>query len=208
MGITPDQLAADAKPRTEVAKICVDGELFSQVQELHRQLVAERQSDDGDVGGSGKAREIEQLLEQAHERTWCFRLRALGTDRWKRLKDEHPPTKQQVKDATDRKERPPEVRDSFWPAAIAACLDAVKKESDGDDAWQQVDWDEDDVAEFTAEWNAAQFAELQASCRLANESGSALPGKDSAFARMLNGDGRSGPQGRSAGLDRSSTGGG
>lgn len=208
MGISPDQLAADAKPRTEVATICVDGELFSQVQEAHRQLVAERQSDEADVGGSGKAREIEQLLEQAQDHTYCFRLKALGVDRWKRLKEEHPPSKQQIKDATDRKQRPPEVRDSFWPEAIAACLDAVKHASEDDDAWQPVDWDSDDVRQFTEQWNAAQFAELQASCRLANESGSALPGKDSAFARTLSTDGKSGQPGQSAGLDLSSMGGG
>lgn len=208
MGSIADQLTADAKPRVEVAKVCVDGELYSRINQLYRQYREEKTAPDADLAGSGVSREIEELLDQAEEHTYHFKFKAIGTDRWKRLKDRHPPKKEDVKEAVERKERPPEVRGSFWAEAIAESLAAVKKASDSDDAWESVDWDEDGVREVTAAWNDAQFAELQLACRSANEAGSQLPGKGSAFARMLNGDERSERPEPSDGLDRSSTGGG
>lgn len=195
-----EQLLADTKPRVAEARICVDGELFLRLQELQRVIIEEDQTGNGDLAASA-ANELEDVLEQAEGRTYEFRCQAIGGAAWRKLKDEHAPSKAKIKEARDKGLRPPTFTDDFWPAAVAASLVAVRK-ADGD--WEDVDWSVEQVEQLTRTWNEAQLNELYAVARIANEAGDALPKRGSAFARALTSSARSGSPETSDGLDRSS----
>lgn len=204
MGDIFEQLLADTKPRTQVATVCVDGGLHVRVNELTRVLFEEKQADLGDMAGSAAGRELEELLSQAEKVTYDFRFASVGADRWQRLKDRHAPDKNKAKALRDRSQQVPEFLDSFWPEAICASLEAVKKAVDGEDGWQPADWNEDKLSEVTKRWNAAQWAELREGCRMANEQGNALPKADSASVQTLIYGASSERREQSDGPDRSS----
>lgn len=196
------EMIAASKPRTQTAKVCVDGELHERVNDLTRQLFEERQAGSDDMGGSTVAREIEELLDEAEGRTYFFRFAAVGRDEWKRLKDTNAPSVTAIKTAREKGRTPPPYTENFWPEAIAASLTQVRKATDPEDAWQDVSWDAAKVREITASWNDAQWKEITAGCEAANEGESTLPSRNSGSVRMLLTGGRSEPQEQSGGPDQ------
>lgn len=208
MGDVFEQILEDTQPRDQVATVCVDGRLFSRLHELEVQILQQRQADTDDMSGSEAARELDELLNRAERCTYKFRFVAIGQDRWKRLKTNHAPTKRQAQDYRERGQAPPEFMPTFWPEAIVASLNAVRKAVDDDESWQPVQWDTDKLGEVTKKWNDAQFRELTAACRLANEEGNTLPSSDSAYVRTLTSGGSFGRREQSDGPDLSSMGGG
>lgn len=179
------EILAAYKPRTQTATVCVDGELFAALNRLAGQVLAEG---DGKVSEADEA-EVEALLTRAEACTYHFRFQAVGAARWRTLKRECGPTDKQVQAARARGLDPLDTAESFWHHALPECLVAIKKATDGDDAWQAVDWDADRLAEFTAGWNAAQYAELVAACQIANEQGNTLPRPGRGYLRELAGRG-------------------
>lgn len=178
-----EEILAAFEPRTQVATVCVDGKLFDALNRLAGQLLAEG---DGKVSEAEEA-EVDALLTRAEACTYHFRFQAVGAKRWRALKREHAPTDKQVQAARARGLDPLDAAEAFWHHALPECLVAVKKATDGDDAWQPVDWDADELAEFTAGWNAAQYAELVAACQIANEKGNVLPRPRLGYLRELAG---------------------
>lgn len=199
------EILTATQPRTQTATVCVDGRLQERLNALAMQVFSDAQTGQDDAAGSDAEREIEALLTQAEQRTYNFRFRSIGGDRWQKLKDDHAPSKEIIKRARDRGLLPPPYDDGFWPEALAASLDAVKKATDDDDAWQAVDWDADKVREVTVAWNSAQREEVQAAARAANEEGNALPKDADTYVQILRTNARSGQRGVSAGRGRSST---
>lgn len=194
-----------SKPRTQTATVCVNGELHERVNLLTRQLIEERQAGTDDMASSQQS-DIEALLDEAEACTYDFKFRAIGHEKWKALRDKHAPSVSAIKSARDKGVRPPETLDSFWPAAIAASLSVMKKATDPDEpeSWQDVDWDADKVREVTADWNDAQWDELVAGCKWANEQGAILPKRSSASVRTLLSGGKSEAPEGSDGPDLSS----
>lgn len=199
-----DDLIEDTAPREQVSTVCVDGALFARLNILSSRLLAEKDSPTEDLSGSDSARELDELLKRAEEKTYQFRFVAIGKDRWRRLEETHAPKKAEAQTFRDRGVPPPRVMPSFWPPAISASLAGVRKGVDDETPWEDVDWDVDKLAEVTKRWNNAQWNELVSGCRLANEEGNTLPKADSAYVRTLVYGGSSGRREESGGLDLSS----
>jgi hypothetical protein len=113
--------AAAAAPRELVARILLRHDL----SELHAEADAELQAliaSHGDEIGNpaliAKKDEVLALEAEIDASLISFRFRALSARDWRVLTAAHPPTKQQK----TANEQATLDEDSFWPAAVAACL--------------------------------------------------------------------------------------
>jgi hypothetical protein len=113
--------AAAAAPRELVARVLLRHDL----SELHAErdaelqaLIAERGDEIGNPEVRAKAAEVLALEAEIDESLVAFRFRALSARDWRVLMAAHPPTKQQK----TANEQATLNEDSFWPAAVAACL--------------------------------------------------------------------------------------
>lgn len=89
-------ILAEVTPVTRTVAVCVRGDLTSAIEELDEQLRALRGED---VMGSAEAKALAEQLEaleaEAAAHTYEFRFEPIGTQRWRKLAGEHPPTEEQ-----------------------------------------------------------------------------------------------------------------
>lgn len=119
--------------------ICLAGKLQADYELAERELAEAEEAPADSLAGNGStviARRIEELREQMKAKTIDFRLRALPRKKWRKLKAEHPPRKDE-EGAVHAEDKWTGVNtETFFPLAIRACLiDPDLDESD----WEVLD---------------------------------------------------------------------
>lgn len=160
--VDADDILAEVTARTMSTWLCTKGHLTEEIQRLERELITARQGDamsnepDRAPEVAARIRDLEDEAKK-HEREFVF----TGVDgkAWSDLKAEHPPTPQQRKQAPGVDRNP----ETFWPAAIAACLTRPSG------------FDAEKVAKLAGVLSSGDWERLVAVCRSVNEGASSTP---------------------------------
>ena len=160
--VDADDILAEVTARTMSTWLCTKGHLTEEIQQLERQLIAAQQHDtmsnepDRAPEVAARIRELEEEAKR-HEREFVFT--GLSQKGWSDLKGQHPPTAEQRKQAPglDRN------HETFWPAAIAACLT------------RPAGFTAEKVAKLADALSSGDWERLVATCRAVNEGASITP---------------------------------
>lgn len=153
--------ARKSKARTEILRVCADGEVTGRIRHLDAAL-AQAQREDRESNKPDRApkiaREIRELEEAAEAATVEITFRGIGDAAWRRLLGEHPPSKDQIRRAReDGVGKPMFNVDTFPQAAVAACIVAI----DGEEC--------EESAETVTEFFEPLPGELARAFRIASE---------------------------------------
>lgn len=119
------KMLADARLPERSMPVCLRGDLVAEFEELDRQLTeAQRNTSTSieDSGAAGIAERIEALRVEMREHTYTFRLRALPKKRYRELKAEHPPRKDDDGAVRDEDRLMDANMDALQEPLLRACL--------------------------------------------------------------------------------------
>ncbi len=159
-----DKARAGASVVKQSARICLDGDLLSEIDALNREL-AQTKLDDAQLNrvpqAPGVAAEIVELTDLARAAEVEFVFKAIGRRAWRDLVAAHPPTPEQRKEGADMNPL------TFPVAAMAACC------------VEPTDVDFDELGTLT---NEGQWNKLWVACHEANTGRADVPFSVAAFA--------------------------
>lgn len=154
-----DEFLDGYKPVSRSVEICMDGDLYGEIDRLAAELERARDADNGTLadGTRALAEQIETLRTRAAEATRTFTVRSVGDEAWSDLKADHPATDDEAEDTLlfgfGR---------AFQLAAVAACsvTPAVNDKQS---------------RRLREKLTRAQWAELFGACVVANQGDARVP---------------------------------
>jgi hypothetical protein len=159
------------KPRTEVARICTDGEAIGRVRALDEELARVERADreqNRTPQAPQIARQIREAEEAAEASMVAITLQGIGDPAWRRLLAAHPPTRKQLTEAKDAGLKKPDHDPDVFPyEAIAASITSI----DGEPAEESADT----VREFFDSLPQGEFARIWGLTLLVNVGDNSVP---------------------------------